>query len=160
MATVHDEFLRDAVSIDPLALNSEFIRLPADIAYWGERYASIFQEYSLLKAKRETLYSQLYVEIGWKIAERTGKKATVAEVEAEVTGDENYLNAKTAEIIAESEKVRLYNALEALRTKRDMLISLGAQIRLEQQNDPIIRERARQSRDLECAPPPLVSYKG
>jgi len=41
------------------------------------------------------------------------------------------------------EKIRLYGVIDAVRTKRDMLISIGAQVRAEMESDPSIRERSR-----------------
>jgi hypothetical protein len=56
--------------------------------------------------------------------------------------------ARAKEVAADAERVRLYGVLDALRSKRDMLISLGAHIRAEMQHDPMIRERAALDREV------------
>lgn len=66
-------------------------------------------------------------------------RVTVAEIEATTTTDAHYLESCTAEIVAEGEKVRLHGVMETLRTKRDMLISLGAHMRSTMQQDITLR---------------------
>lgn len=125
-------YLDECVKIEPLALEEEFIRTPSDLSYWNEQYAAAFVAWKKSKLAREQIWNLLYRELGsdGSIVARPGSRGvTVADVEAATITDVRYLVSCTAEIVAEGEKVRLAGIMETLRTKRDMLISLGAHMR-------------------------------
>lgn len=160
MATIHDidvdDFLRDCVAVEPTALEEEFVRLPADLAYWNERYARAYKNYAVAKIARERTGARLNIQLREEInAQQTDPKAkakgpTVDAVAAQVDNHADMIAARDAEIDAEVEKVRLYGVLDAVRSKKDMLVQIGAHIRVEMQNDPVLREQmlgTRRSRD-------------
>jgi hypothetical protein len=64
-------------------------------------------------------------------------------VESAVEMDQRNFDAKMRAIEAEVDEKRLRGVLDAVRTKRDMLISLGAHVRIEMEHDPVIREEVR-----------------
>ena len=140
--TLSPEFAK-AVHIEPLALSEEFARVPSDIAYWNEVYAQSYHVWLELKLARERTWAQLYQEKQSFLLTlgKSGKGPTVGEIEAEVTQAPEYLEVRSREIQAEAEKIRSYGMVDALRSKRDMLISLGAHQRAEMEHDPVIRER-------------------
>lgn len=138
-----DHYMWQCVEIEPLVINEEFVRVPSDMAYWNERFASVFRHWKECKAKRERVWSERLFGLRRDLELESERKAaaslltapkfklTVDMVEAAVHRDEQYQQAVDREIAAESEKVRLYGVLEAIRAKRDMLVSLGAQMRAE-----------------------------
>lgn len=147
MTTIREEqevFLRDpeqdAVKIESFALEEEFVRLPGDLAFWNAKYSAVYHYW----LSRKMILAQVTAEVSQ--AERTqlegitgAKRVTISEVEAALVLNPEYQQAKVKEIEAEAEKVRLYGVLDAIRSKRDMLISLGAHMRAEMQSDPSIR---------------------
>lgn len=146
-----DKYLEECLKIEPLAIEEEFIRVPADLAFWNDRYASVYQHFHEMKLAREQLYHHLYKQFGDDMLTRQVKKPTIVEITAAVETDPEFLIARTAEITADAERVRLYGIMDSLRSKRDMLISLGAHIRALMNQDPMIKQQA--SVDREVATP-------
>lgn len=142
-----DPYLTQCTAIDPADLTKEFVRVPSDLAYWNEQYSQAYKIWLEAKAARELIYAQAY-EARLADMSHLGKRPTVSEIESSVIQDANYTQAKMEEIATETEKVRLYGVLDSLRSKRDMLISLGAQLRAEMQHDPMIRQQAWQDRQV------------
>jgi hypothetical protein len=56
------DFYADCLQIEPLALDEEFIRCPADIAYWNERYSDALNAFLLAEAEYERLEGVLWIE--------------------------------------------------------------------------------------------------
>lgn len=136
------EYARLSVAIEPLALQEEFVRLPADMAHWGARYAQAFRAWKLAALAEERVEAELHVEHRERMAMANpdGKKGpTVDAVNSAVVNDQRYHDAHYRTIEAEVEKLRVQGTLEAVRAKREMLISLGAQLRAEMQSDPRVR---------------------
>lgn len=153
-------YLAECVKIEPTALEEEFIRIPADLSFWNQRYADTYQLWLECKLKRETLYATLYRDKKMDL-ENNAQPRTLASgkpgafkapsesaIDTEILLDDSYQNARAEEIAAESEKVRLWGIMDALRSKRDMLISIGAHQRAEMQADPSIRRDKNIDREM------------
>ena len=145
-----ESYLRECVEIDQLALSSEYERMPSDFAFWNERYAQAYQHWDQRVIARKSLYASLYMEARRAPVIPPAKALTVEDVKMTVESELVYMKALSDESQAEFEKVRLFGIMESLRTKREMLVSLGATIRQELQNDPVLRERARQEREVQA----------
>jgi hypothetical protein len=134
----------DCVRIDHSNLDAEFVSLPADLAYWSARYADVYQHFLEKKFVRETVHARLYEAHQARLLSFGNRKApTIAEIEGQIATDDEYQEAMAAEIAAEASKVRIYGYLDAIRAKRDMLISLGAKERALMNADPMIALRGR-----------------
>lgn len=146
-----ERYLKDAVDICPEALEEEFTRLPADLAYWNERHAVALREHLDTKIERERLVGQLSIDVSFVDALETslGKKPTVNQIQGAVLQDPRYIAVRTDETLAEVEKIRLRGCVDAIAAKRDMIISLGAHARLEMQHDPILRARMAGLREVD-----------
>lgn len=140
-----DKYLDECTAIDEFAIQAEYMRLPGDYAYWNSRYSEVYRYHLRSKLDLTQLVARLTKEYRARLeAGRSSGRVTIGEVEAEVEADSEYLDAKIVEIEADAEAKRLAGVLEALRTKREMLISLGAHIRAEMNRDPMIRTSAYQ----------------
>lgn len=137
-----DEYLAESVQVYPESLQEEFVRVPADLAYWNARYAEAVRAYQLSKIDLSRTESALRIEVRESLM-AGGAKVTESMIEAAVVGDDRFHDCRLREVEAEVEKIRLYGVIDAVRTKRDMLISIGAQVRAEMESDPSIRERSR-----------------
>lgn len=126
-----DAYLADCVTVEPAALEEEFVRLPADVAFWGAKYAAIFSHW----LDRKQVVKQVEAALVRQARDNWAgdKKPTVSEVDSWVLQQPEFRRAQAEEDAAEAEKVRLSMIMEALRTKRECLISLGAHIRHEQE---------------------------
>ena len=135
-----DAYLFDAVQIIPEAIHEEYVRISADLAYWNSRYASACEAHLRAKIDAERVEARQQLVVRERLLD-AGAKATEANVAAAVALDPQVVLAIDARIAAESEKIRLAGACEAVRSKREMLVSLGAHMRAEMGGDPVLRER-------------------
>lgn len=157
MALLHDldldDYLVECVSIEPAALTEEYVRLPANVAYWSERHARTREALLRAKAAREHTAARVRLEVRERLTlimpDGNGGKArapTEATIEAHITLDPDYQQVKLAELEAEVAQLRVAGILEALRAKRDSLVGLGATVRQEMQLEPRIRDEVRHGR--------------
>lgn len=153
MAKLHDldvdDYLESCVSLYPETLNEEFVRLPADIAYWTHRFGEALRAHLRAKMEAERTRSRLRMEHRVRLEgvkdPTTGKpaKATESMVDAAVDTDPAWEATRLAEIEAEVERVRLQGVCRALETKGHMVTALGNQILADKRSDPSLRERSR-----------------
>jgi hypothetical protein len=140
-----DDYTMQCVNLVPEAIEEEFVRCPADIAYWNERLARALKELLLAKQAREQVGARLHLELKARASlegkDTKVKPPTVDDLNAAVEVAPEYQAAKLREIEAEVDKARAWGVVEALRVKRDMLVQLGARQRIEMENDPVIRAR-------------------
>lgn len=148
-ATVAERSVEDTVKVDPLTLDDEFARIASDLAYWSARFAAVLKRHLVSKARRKRIHAELYLEIK-NTPPDDGKRVTEDGVKAQIEVHERYQEAVENEIDAEVERERLYGVTEALRAKKDALISLGANRRAEMDGNPRIRSEHRGARDVEA----------
>lgn len=144
-----DDHLHDCVSIrGPEALQEEFMRMPADVAYWNERANKALRSYLDAEVARKHTAARLYAEEKARLilGAAGGKAPTVGDIESAIECHPDLVVARQLEIETEAEKERLRGVMEALRVKRDMIIQLGSMLRIEMERDPVIREDARVAR--------------
>lgn len=146
-----DAYLKDSVRIESFAIEEEFIRLPADLAFWNEQYAQAYKAWQEQKLELERLNATLSLAIRDELQAQNKGRVTLAEIEQVLHTIDQYKNTKQREIELEAEKVRLYGVVDAVRSKKEMLISLGAHLRFEMGNDPAIRQQARIEREVDQA---------
>lgn len=135
----------EAVAIDPLNLEAEFVDVPARLAEYNELYARAFQRHLACKHLVERTHALVYLR---KREEASGERVTEALLTARVETDEEYVEALRVATIAEANKVRLWGVLDALRAKKDALISIGAHARAELNGSPSLRGEHRGSREV------------
>ena len=136
-----DSYLRDCVRIEPLAIQEEYVRLPADLAYWNAQYADAQREHLMAKVEYEVIDRELYPVVRQEL-EAGGQRVTEKMIEAGIGQSGVWVDAKKRVAEADALKAKMYGVLDAVRTKRDMLISLGAHLRAEMQHDPTLREHS------------------
>jgi len=142
-----DEFLEDVVNIDPLNIDEHFRKVPAELAYYNQQYADAVEAYLKAKAECERTHARVYIETSSETDEK-GKKPTVAAIEASIQMNDDYHIAKLNMLNAEAEKARLRGKVDVVSAKKEMLISLGAHIRVEM-SDPMVRAQAANRRSLD-----------
>lgn len=142
-----DDYLKQCVSIVPEAIQEEFMRIPAMLAYWNARYAQAIREHLNAKLDEKILRANLLPVIRTELME-AGAKLTESQVEAALDSNESLIEAQRRTIDADAAKAEAYGQLDAIRSKKEMLISLGAQLRAELQGDPLIRETVRGAREF------------
>lgn len=118
------------VDIDEQDLHGEFSRAAHHLAVWGVAYADAQRAFLVAKADRERTEARLRLTLR-EDYEASGKKATEATVDALLKTHPDYDADKMAEVDAEAESLRVRGILNAVKTKCDMLVSLGATQRAE-----------------------------
>lgn len=121
----------EATQIDPGNITADMVRVPSDLALWGERYARVYEAWQIARLTRERVYAETFRAIQDEINLLSPKRATVAETEQATSCHPAYQETRVQEIAAETEKIRLAGILDSLRAKKDMLVSIGAQMRAE-----------------------------
>ena len=134
-----ERYLYESVSIERTNINEEFIRVPADLAYWGEQCARSERDEAEAKAELERVEASLYKKHR-ALLELASGKITESMVNAEVVNSAQYHGARESLIEASEAVKHCKSVTEAVKSKRDMLISLGAQMRAERSGIPQINE--------------------
>lgn len=137
-----------ATQIDPLALDDGFTKIAAQLATFNERYYSALRKHLAAKATVDRKWAQLYIAIREEMND-AGEKVTEAQLKAQIEAHDDYFHARMVAVDAEADKARLWGVLDALRAKKDALISLGANARAEMSGAPSIRGERRGARDVE-----------
>ena len=138
------EDVRDAglVAINPVDIQSEFIRVAADLARWNEKFADATRVFRLAEYRLDTIEAHVYLHVR-QIAEADGDRISEGTIRARINIDGRVKEGKETLIEAEAELLSIKGTVQALITKRDMLISLGAHLREEMKGDPSIRSNQR-----------------
>ena len=127
-----DRSVRMVVDIDEQDLSGEYASVGHHLATWGQKYASAQESFLRAKLGREHHEAKLRLTLREEYeADPKHKRCTEAQLDALVKSHAEWVGAKVAEIEAEAESLRIRGILGALRTKSDMLISLGAAQRAE-----------------------------
>jgi hypothetical protein len=134
------QYLKECVTIEPLALEEEFTRVPADLAYWGAAFADAQKAAALAKLNRDQIEAAIDAEVRAD-AVSNGEKVTEKIVSGRVQADQRMHAVELALIDAEANSSRAKAFCDAVRAKRDMVIALGSQVRAEMQADPSIRNQ-------------------
>lgn len=132
-----EQFLIECVDIDPIEIDEEFLRQPADLAYWHERYAQAVRRQLDAKHSVPQAEAEMYIDIRDNLI--PGEKMTEPNIKAHVATSQKVIDAQAELSKAESEKQRCKGYAEAVASKGNMLQSIGAKLRIEMR-DPAVRE--------------------
>lgn len=154
MPLIHDEefdgYLFDCVTLDEDDLQGEYTRVSADMAYWTRRAAASEEAYLAAKANVKREEASAWLAVRDKLEEeevqradeedRKPKPAAVAVIDRHVVvhAGVHHAQATLARVARAREEAR--GVIDAIFTKREMLVSLGAHVRKEMERDPLIRE--------------------
>lgn len=135
--------VKDAVAIEPLAMQEEFVRIPGDLSHWNAQFSEALKRFLVAKAESEHLWARLWLEA--REALLTDGKATEKLIEAKVNVTPEWQKAHINLVELEAEKTHIRGIVDAIEAKKEMLISLGAHIRSEMEGDPMVRRDHRQA---------------
>jgi hypothetical protein len=136
-----EQYLTDCVQLEPMALQEEYVRIAPDLAYWNQKFATAQETFLRAKYALDELEAKLYIEHRERLV-NSGAKFTEALIDSTVRSDPRIHDARDDLVRAESDKWKMNGVVDAVRTKRDMLVSLGAHVRAEMQGDPSLRHEA------------------
>lgn len=137
-----DDYLFDSVTIDEDNLNGEYTRVASDLAYWAKKHGEAELNYLAAKATIKRCEGVAY-ERARSLLEADASVAKVTEAKVEARAQQNAdleaAHSRFAQAAAWRKTVEGY--ADAVKTKRDMLISLGADLRKERETEPYLRDR-------------------
>lgn len=135
-----DKYLNDCQRIYPEAIDEEYVRLSADLAYWSRQYEAALRNdlTADLEVSRAEARADQKVRAEAKLK---NEKITEGQVKAAVVLDADFMAAQDRSVEASVAKAKAQNILKAIGAKKEMLISLGAGLRQEMENDPVVRAR-------------------
>lgn len=129
--------IKAAVTIMPEAITEDFVRVPSDLAYYNAIYSDAID--MLLTAKRKV--EECEAELRREYRASADVKVTESYLDSCVALDPRYKILRESVDRAEVNKSRANGVVDAIRAKKEMLISLGAHIRAEMNGQPSINER-------------------
>jgi hypothetical protein len=134
------QYLKECVTIEPMALEEEFVRVASDLAYWGAKWADAQKAAAMAKLQRNEVEAAIDSEYRQQAAE-AGEKVTEKVIASRVQGDDRMKAVEISLIEAEAQASRARAFADAVRAKKDMVVALGSQVRAEMQADPSIRQQ-------------------
>lgn len=138
--------LRERLKIEPLALEEEFLRCPADIAYIAALHGRAIEELNRAKVYARKIKGLVYNAHRQQMLDAS-LKPTEGQIEARLDQDERWIQAQLEEGAAENVAATARGNLNAIMAKKDMLVQMGATQRAEMEREPMIRDRTRFARD-------------
>jgi hypothetical protein len=159
--------LRDRLRIDPMALEQEFVRAPANIAYLGNKHAQAIGAHLRAKIRVKKLWGLVLMQARENLEQENEEnqqaenasaaksdrkpkdvkvRITESMVEARAHQMKMWQDAQEDEVNAEVAREVAKANFEAIRAKKDMLVQLGATFRAEMERDPVVRDRLRVQR--------------
>lgn len=141
LATIEDDYLRECARINPEDIQTEFERIPGQLAYFNAQYAGALNAHLVAEIDVKVTRARVYTAVREAMIAKGGKP-TEEYMKALIESNEDYIEQQYIASAAETKKNDLYGKLDAIRSKKEMLISLGAHLRAELGGDPLIREQA------------------
>jgi hypothetical protein len=138
------DYLKECLELSPVAIQAEFARMAGDTAFWNEQYKKAYQTYWVKKVEFERLEAQLSLEVRTTLEHADSKiRVTEALIESTMKSSPVWIKDRLELVEADCERVKFLGILDSLRTKKDMLISLGAHLREEMAGDPMLKSHIR-----------------
>lgn len=140
-----DKYLTD-IKVDRNDISSVMAEHASLSAYYGVQHARWEGTYSLLKMRVETFKSQTELKLRKELEEELGKKPTENMVKSALVSHPDYEEYQQKLVKAEEQVILFKNALDAFKQRRDMVTSIGHDLRLEKQGEISVQvAQARQS---------------
>jgi len=129
-----------SVSVDDTNLNGEFVKLSSAYAYYSAEYADAVDKEAKAKFLVKKTYAERYLFLREDL-QNAGVKVTEAILDSHVQIDTLYQQAYMLHIEAQTNKTEVWGILEALKVKRDSLITIGANMRAERDSSISLNNR-------------------
>lgn len=137
-----------AAEDDPRALKAEFVAFTGRRRRFRLLRTEAFRSVKLAENKLERAeararlnYKTRLKPSGAGYVDKDGRKVTAEDIDAYVVTSEEVILAGDHLVEAQVAKERLDGILDDCSAKKEMLISLGAHVRTEMENEPTIRSR-------------------
>jgi hypothetical protein len=137
-----EKTIRLAISINADAIQQEYIELPSTRYKFTRRHIASAKAHRLAELEDEIEEQKIRADLK-RIADEANppKKLTVADMEQIVILDPRYRQSKERVINAREAMDQAAAIVASISDKKEMLVSLGADLRTEKEADPSIRTR-------------------
>jgi len=140
---------RPYLGLNPEEIKHEYTRISAELARFGEILADATRDAAFAKQKRDQVHASVYLDMVEGAEALQEKKPSEGVLKAKIQASVQYQGAVHAYIRAEHVRLTAFSDMEALRAKRDMVISLGAHVRQELKSDPSLYDEEGTTKDDE-----------
>jgi hypothetical protein len=139
---IDEKTIRLAISINADAIQQEYIELPSTRYKFTRRHIASAKAHRLAELEDEIEEQKIRADLK-RIADEANppKKLTVADMEQIVILDPRYRQSKERVINAREAMDQGAAIVASISDKKEMLVSLGADLRTEKEADPSIRTR-------------------
>ena len=134
------EELAQHVSIDINNLDDAYTKHAGWFVHYANMRSLARKQFEKMKSAFEVLEARLYAEIRASLAADASKKPTEAAIEAAVKADPRWWAGKNRVIEAQGIYDLAQNSASAFEQRRDMLIQIGSDRRLERQGQARVME--------------------
>jgi hypothetical protein len=143
-----EDDLKKAVLINEDLIQQEYVAFPSTLRRWVKRRVDAAKLHRLAELDDEIAEEKLRLEIRGKNETQASpgdkaKRLTVDEVNAMVVTDPRYRASKERVIEAAHARDDAAGAIDVLQAKKDMLVSLGASMRVDQESGISLKDRTR-----------------
>lgn len=138
---LQDSSLQEDIFVDRSRLNDEFAEHASRFGWYSTAYELCVDHEARLKAKLERAYAQLDAQARAQM-EAAGVKVTEKKVENTVITQPEYISIYEEYLDAKLQVGLLKAARDAMIHKKEMLVSLGANLRSEMKSDPSLLAEA------------------
>ena len=137
-----EKTIRLAISINADAIQQEYIELPSTRYKFTRRHIASAKANRLAELEDEIEEQKIRADLK-RVADESNppKKLTVADMEQIVILDPRYRQSKERVINAREAMDQAAAIVASISDKKEMLVSLGADLRTEKEADPSIRTR-------------------
>ena len=137
-----EKTIRLAISINADAIQQEYIELPSTRYKFTRRHIASAKAHRLAELEDEIEEQKIRADLK-RVADEANppKKLTVADMEQIVILDPRYRQSKERVINAREAMDQAAAIVASISDKKEMLVSLGADLRTEKEADPSIRTR-------------------
>lgn len=119
-------------------IENDLMQISARTAFWGAVLAERTEAYLNAEHQRKLVESREFLK--FKAKEGDGKRMTVDELASKVKETSDYNDARVTEIKAEASMMKARAVCDAMRAKREALMTLGNFRIQEMKSDPALRD--------------------
>jgi len=127
---VWERDVEEELKIDPNDIDQEFQDQSGKFAWWATLASLAEYNYLRKRQARKEKEADQYVQLR-RLAEATGKRVTEKQLEAQLTLDPEVKALVLQELEAQKQFSILSAITQAFRQRKDMLVSLGSNLRAE-----------------------------
>jgi hypothetical protein len=133
--------IKRATSVEPAAIQEEYATVSSDLAHWGATRAEAARQEKRAELDTETWLANFVNDEREKAEVAGWRSPGVDGLKEKAKSRPQYREFKEAEIEASFAKDSAGAIVAAISAKKEMLVSLGADMRLENERDILIKQR-------------------